>query len=52
MEAPPDSPDLQREHMFLILALVLAALVFSGILFVGARMEASLLEEGQPARTR
>jgi hypothetical protein len=38
--------------MFLVLALVLAAVVLSGILFIGARMEASLLEEGQSARTR
>jgi hypothetical protein len=38
--------------MFLVLALVLAALVLPGILFVGARMEASLLEKSQPARTR
>lgn len=38
--------------MFLVLALVLAALVLSGTLFVGAWMEASLLGEGQPARSR
>jgi len=38
--------------MFLVLALVLSALVLSAILFVGARMEASLLEEGQSARSR
>jgi hypothetical protein len=38
--------------MFLVLALVLAAFVLSGMLFVGARMEARLLEEGRPARSR
>lgn len=38
--------------MFLLLALVLAALVISGVLFVGARMEESLLAEAQPARAR
>lgn len=37
--------------MFLVLALVLAALVLSGILFVGAWLEAGLLDEGQPARS-
>jgi hypothetical protein len=38
--------------MFLVLALVVAAVVLSGMMFVGARMESSLLEEGQPARSR
>jgi hypothetical protein len=38
--------------MFLVLSLVVAALVLSGMLFVGAWMEAGLLEEGQPTRGR
>lgn len=46
------SPTRREEIMFLLLALVLAALVISGVLFVGARMEESLLAEAQPARAR
>jgi hypothetical protein len=38
--------------MLLVLALVVAALVLSGMLFVGAWLEAGLLGEGQPARGR
>jgi hypothetical protein len=38
--------------MFLVLAFALAALVLTGVLFVGARLEASLIQETQPARSR
>ena len=45
-------PRRQRDPMHIVFALVAAAVVLSGVLLVGARLEAALMEQAAGAEQR